>query len=168
MCIIKMCAKLSTVGAGFCKTHTTVLYSIWHLNSKNRYTIFIVMNIIWTRYYKCIMLPTHTGCTFLLHVVVQKAGLECRLWHIAADLSWAKFYGGGWGILLYCCWSHSPMQAAASDRATAVWQHAGEPSGLPLWDEFPWDAQRWQKPPHGDTIYCKNKHIPRNRSYINW
>ena len=37
-------------GVGFCKTHTTVLHSIWHFCSKNGYAIFTVMNIIWTHY----------------------------------------------------------------------------------------------------------------------
>ena len=40
MCVVRLLAEISTVGVGFCKTHTTVPQSIWHFRSKNGYAIF--------------------------------------------------------------------------------------------------------------------------------
>ena len=48
--VVRLFVKISTVNASSCKVRTTVPHSIWHFRSKNRYAIFNVMNIIWTRY----------------------------------------------------------------------------------------------------------------------
>ena len=37
---VRLLAEISTVGAGFCRTRTTVPQSIWHFRSKNGYAIF--------------------------------------------------------------------------------------------------------------------------------
>ena len=40
MCVVRLLAEISTVDAGFCKTHTTVAHSIWHFRSEKGYATF--------------------------------------------------------------------------------------------------------------------------------
>ena len=40
MCVVRLLAEISTVGAGFGKTRTTVPHSIWHFRSEKGYAIF--------------------------------------------------------------------------------------------------------------------------------
>ena len=40
MCVVRLLAEISTVGARFYKTRTTVPHSIWHFRSEKGYAIF--------------------------------------------------------------------------------------------------------------------------------
>ena len=40
MCVVRLLAEISTVGARFCKTRTMVPHSIWHFRSEKGYAIF--------------------------------------------------------------------------------------------------------------------------------